>query len=422
MGNLIKDIKELVEENVISKDTAVKITEYYNTKKKDSKNRLFVIFGVLGALLVGLGIVLIVAHNWDNFSKITKTIMAFIPLLLGQFLSGYALLKKTDSTVWREVSAVFLFFAIGANISLISQIYHMNGSLTNFVLVWMLLSLPLVYVMKSSFISLLYIVGITFYACNSGYWTYPNVEPYLFWVLLIAIMPHYYTLYKTHSQSNFFIFHNWLIPLSLIIVLGTVAATSSVLLNVAYFNLFGLFYLIGKTPFFSHQQSKNSYLILGSSGMIVLLLIASFDGFWEHIQRTFTGEKLLRAPEFLSSVILFMSSLTILIRTPNKTHWKNTPLKYLSIVYTFLFIIGIFSSIPVILVNVLILGIGIHSIGEGVSRHHLGLLNYGLLIITALIISRFFDTDLNFIIRGLLFVMVGVGFFVTNYWMLKKRD
>ncbi len=422
MRNLIKDIKELVEENVISKDTAVKITEYYNTKKKDSKNRLFVIFGVLGALLVGLGIVLIVAHNWDNFSKITKTIMAFIPLLLGQFLSGYTLLKKTDSTVWREASAAFLFFAIGANISLISQIYHMNGSLTNFVLVWMLLSLPLVYVMKSSFISLLYIVGITFYACNLGYWTYPNVEPYLFWVLLIAIMPHYYTLYKTHHQSNFFIFHNWLIPLSLIIVLGTVAATSSILLNVAYFNLFGLFYLIGKTSFFSHQQPKNSYLILGSFGMIVLLLIASFDGFWEHIQRTFTGEKLLRAPEFLSSVILFMSSLTILIRTPNKTHWKNTPLKYLFIVYTFLFIIGIFSSIPVILVNVLILGIGIHSIGEGVSRHHLGLLNYGLLIITALIISRFFDTDLNFIIRGLLFVMVGVGFFVTNYWMLKKRD
>jgi hypothetical protein len=38
-----------------------------------------------------------------------------------------------------------------------------------------------------------------------------------------------------------------------------------------------------------------------------------------------------------------------------------------------------------------------------------------------LAVCRFFDTDLSFIIRGLLFVTVGIGFFATNYWMIKKR-
>ena len=34
---------------------------------------------------------------------------------------------------------------------------------------------------------------------------------------------------------------------------------------------------------------------------------------------------------------------------------------------------------------------------------------------------RFFDTNMSFVIRGLLFVAVGVGFFITNYVMLKKQ-
>jgi hypothetical protein len=44
-----------------------------------------------------------------------------------------------------------------------------------------------------------------------------------------------------------------------------------------------------------------------------------------------------------------------------------------------------------------------------------------LLIITALIACRFFDTDFSFVVRGLVFIGVGVGFFATNYYMIKKR-
>lgn len=66
--------------------------------------------------------------------------------------------------------------------------------------------------------------------------------------------------------------------------------------------------------------------------------------------------------------------------------------------------------------------IGILTIRKGAKKNHLGVLNYGLLIITALVICRFFDTDLSSIIRRLLFVSVGIGFFLTNYWMLKKSE
>ena len=86
-----------------------------------------------------------------------------------------------------------------------------------------------------------------------------------------------------------------------------------------------------------------------------------------------------------------------------------------------IFFIGTASTIAVVLVNVLVFLLGVFTIREGARKNHLGLLNYGLLIITALIICRFFDTDLSFVARGLLFVGVGAGFFFANYWMIQKR-
>jgi hypothetical protein len=39
----------------------------------------------------------------------------------------------------------------------------------------------------------------------------------------------------------------------------------------------------------------------------------------------------------------------------------------------------------------------------------------------ALILCRFFDTDMSFVIRGILFLIVGLGFFLANYWTLKQK-
>jgi len=79
------------------------------------------------------------------------------------------------------------------------------------------------------------------------------------------------------------------------------------------------------------------------------------------------------------------------------------------------------SSFVVVLINLFVFVIGMLTIKDGAKQDHLGILNSGLLIITALVICRFFDSDLSFVIRGILFISVGAGFFATNYWLLKKR-
>ena len=75
----------------------------------------------------------------------------------------------------------------------------------------------------------------------------------------------------------------------------------------------------------------------------------------------------------------------------------------------------------VYIANFLVLIIGLTEMRKGSKTNNIALLNYGLAIITLLIICRFFDTDFSFVVRGILFMVVGLGFFVTNYLMLKQK-
>lgn len=419
-----KDISDLVKVDIITQQTADKILEFYKNKSSSNTNRLFIIFGILGAILVGLGIILIIAHNWDELPKGTKTLFAFLPLLVGQVICGYALMKKQDNIAWRESGSAFLFFVIGASISLVSQIYNIPGGAGTFLLTWMLLALPLVYLMQSSITSLLFIVGITYYATQLGYWSYHTTFPYLYWLLLLGILPNYYILYKNKPESNFMIFHNWLIPISVIISLGTATKSTEELMFIAYISLFSFFYLVGNMDFFSRQKSRNSgYKLIGSLGIISMLLMLSFDWYWEELRsKEFPISDLIEAPEFYASVITsLLAGVLLFWQQKGKSILDIMPFSIMFILFIATFILGLSSPIAVVFINILVFALGILAIKDGAKQDNLGVLNFGLLVITALVVCRFFDSDLSFVIRGLLFISVGAGFFATNYWLLKKR-
>ena len=97
------------------------------------------------------------------------------------------------------------------------------------------------------------------------------------------------------------------------------------------------------------------------------------------------------------------------------------PAETVFILFIGIFLVGLTSPFVTLWINLLVLAIGIMTIREGARENHFGILNYGLLIVTALIVCRFFDTDINFVLKGLLFVGVGCGFFLANYWMSNKR-
>jgi uncharacterized membrane protein len=420
---ILNDLDELLSQRVITDDEATRIRNYYNQKPQPESNRLVIVFGILGSLLVGMGLVLIIAHNWDVLPKPVKLTVALLPLFIGQVICGYLLWKKSTSVAWREGVSVFVVFAVATAIAIVSQVYNIEGNFANFLFVWMLLCFPLMYVMRSSAASLLFWIGITWYACEDGYFHSYSDIPYKYWILALAATPWYGQLCTRMSNSNFTYVHHWIVAGSVIITLGTFADHSEELLIPAYMFLFGIFILIGQLPIFSAQRLlTNAYLILGSLGVVTLLLMLSFDWYWVEVERRdvtdwiFSTEAIVCAALIVLAVILLLR----LLKTTRATELLSK--SYVIPVFIVLFIIGNLEPYGAqILTNVFILVLAVYTIREGARADHLGRMNYGLMILTLLIICRFFDTDLSFVIRGLLFVAVGLGFFGMNYRMVKKR-
>ncbi|SHM26619.1 DUF2157 domain-containing protein [Flavobacterium xinjiangense] len=419
---ITNELQELLKANVVTEETAKKIRQYFNEKQEGSQNRLSSVFGILGAILVGLGIILVFAHNWDNLSRLTKILLSFLPLIIGQLFCGYSLLKKSESPAWRESSGVILFFAVGSSIALIAQVYNISGDLNSFLMIWMLLCLPLVYLLKSSIVSLLYLTGITYYGCNANYFTYPTAHSYYYWLLLLGIAPHYYELLKTKANSNFTLFHHWFIALSLIICLGTIAHKNGNSIALSYMSLFTIFYFIGQTPFFEVQKLKNnSFLIFGKLGILYLLLLYSFKWFWDKsIYDTTSVSETFFSLEFIIALLLTFLAALLFYKKNSQTNFKEISVLELVFLTNILFFIPGYEFS--IIANGIVLAIGISEIKRGSKLNHLGILNFGLILISILVTCRFFDTNLSFVIRGILFITIGLGFFLTNYLMLKKRN
>lgn len=416
MASIIKELPELVTHNVISVQTAKDIENYYALKQEPQGNLLLTVFGVLGGILVGLGLILIFAHNWDDFSKTAKTVLALLPLLSFQVLTAYTIIKE-KSSVWKDAAGTLLFFAIGGSIALVAQIYNIPGNTAGFLCTWTLLGLPLIYILRSNALAFIHIIFATYYVVEAGYF---NPErPWYYLLFIGALLPFYLKQIKETPESNAITVLNWLLPLSGIIALGAFLKNNeewylSMLLYVAFACLL---YNIGMLPYFRNgKMRRNGYLCLGITGMMALLLALSFRWYWSDPAYTHYPLRILIV--WTAFIVL---GLFIAYRSKNGKYGIN-PFQVVTIIFPVIYLLGFINDfIPVILVNILVLALGIGSVREGIHKFDFRLLNFGMILISALIICRFFDSSGSFVIKGLLFVAVGVGFFLTNYILIQKK-
>ncbi|MEJ2005856.1 MAG: hypothetical protein P8X57_13065, partial [Cyclobacteriaceae bacterium] len=224
-------------------------------------------------------------------------------------------------------------------------------------------------------------------------------------------------------KSNFTHFHHWFIALSVTAALGIIAHHTEELMYLGYLLMFGGLQLTGYIAFrrFSIQE-YNGLRIVGSVGTIVMLVILSFRPVWDDIRKLSEEGFILFSPEALLCIFL-ATALIYLNFAKREISIEDIPAiaPWVYLVAVIIFIIGIWWLDAYILINVLLLIVAINKIRAGVQLDDLVILNFGMLILALLIASRFFDSDISFVIRGILFVLLGAGFFLANYFLLKRR-
>ena len=111
-------------------------------------SRAVSIIGVMGALLVGLGIIIYVAANWDVIPVWARVTMLVVLTVVINAV-GWALLARFDYPRIGVAVLVAGALAYGAAIHLVAQIYHVPVNHPNLTTAWFLGVLPLGYIVRS---------------------------------------------------------------------------------------------------------------------------------------------------------------------------------------------------------------------------------------------------------------------------------
>lgn len=399
---ILKELNELTAAEVISPEVAERIRHYAEQRtQSNSSHRLLTVFGALGAILIALGVIVLLAHNWDELPRWIKTFFSFLPLLAGQAACGYLLFKKGLTSWWGEAAAAFTALTIGATIAMVHQVYNLpDSSFASFLTLWLILALPTLYLMRSRATAVLYYIGIGA-LCILGYREWPTYYTSL--VTFTLILPFYiwHIRYKANSAITY-AFH-WLTVVFSGIALFILSANIRDDGAILWFVLLSAIYLmIGK--YLQTSIYYNAYKVAALLCIPICFFIEDFPSFNNYTLYT------------TIAIVLFYFLLIA------KYYYIDKKEKTLDLVLVFplLYIFSIY-LVRLYLYDLVILAFGAYYIWKGFKSEHSLVVNYGLSVISVEIAIRFFDSYYPFIIKGIVFILLGIGFFVANYFILKQK-
>lgn len=408
-----------IDKNLISESQRDEINKLYSEAGSKKIEILPLILAVIGSLLVGLGIILLLAKNWSVFSRPLRLFISVVPFLIGSVSGFFILLFEKDKSM-RQSVGVFIPIAVLAGLGLIGQTYHSVMPAESLYLACALISLPFVYLLNSSIASIIYMV----LCC-----VYITISPVEFMalsllkasLLLLLLYPYILHLIKNGSSFENSWVHAVLIISGFISLIATTHQSFYFQDNLILYGLIIIFAVNSK----SNRLSFPS--ILGVLLTFVLFFISTFRFRWEDFYST--GFDL---ESFLMLALLFVALIILSYSRLKGEHGKASLLYAFAIIPVISLIYSLFPydewlanivtwgfnlSFFVVAIAIFINGSKMFIKNEG----SIVKANLGLILILAIISKWFFDADISFLARGILFICLGITFLLFNLFLNRKR-
>jgi hypothetical protein len=420
---LREELPALVEKGVLTADAAERLRGHYSEAEaaQEGRNWIGLVFSVLGALLVGAGIILLLAYNWTDMPRPVRAVLAFVPLLAGQIGAGRVIWLSRDGPASREGWGLFLALSVGACIALISQTYHLGGEFDTFLLVWMILCLPLALLLRAVLPAILCIAGFTWWAVlwqddgGSGLWL---------WVLLAAVLASSMEilLKEREGQRSTLLIFAFSIAILVATGLSLAANTKAGIWGLTYMSLFSLMYVGGGLVQDRLPGARNSLRLIGALGVLGLSVALTFSPVWKELGWGDFHVASLKGVGWLSARGLpFIYALAALVVWARAFGGNRRDLCWLGAAPLVLVAGFSLRSVPAsALFNLYLFTAGVAGVVIGVRERRLGRVNIGMLVLLLIITLRFFDSDIGFVAKGVVFILLGAAFLVANI-MLSRR-
>ncbi|MBL6989575.1 MAG: DUF2157 domain-containing protein [Bacteriovoracaceae bacterium] len=148
-------LKQWVENKIITTEQSEKIKRF--EQKKPSSSWAYLSILILGASVMGIGVISIIAANWNLTPPFVKLIVNFASLSLVAFGVYHSKLK---GHLLRSESLLVLFIILClASIGLISQVYHTGGHLYQALMFWSLITCVVPFISKKLFVPFIWSFG-----------------------------------------------------------------------------------------------------------------------------------------------------------------------------------------------------------------------------------------------------------------------
>lgn len=180
---LLTEIERWEADGLVSTEQARRLRERYKASA-DGTSWGTVVFASAGAVVVGLGVILMLAYNWDEIPKFGKLTLVFASVATAHF---FGLRWEQRSDWWRQLGAAMNLLGtmcFGAGIWLIAQIYHIDEHYPNGFLFWGLGALAMAWALESVLQGLLATVLFAIWGgCESFAFRDPNL-----WALPLLVL------------------------------------------------------------------------------------------------------------------------------------------------------------------------------------------------------------------------------------------
>ena len=330
---------------------------------------------------------------------------------------------------------------IGASIATISRIYHMGGDDEDFILTMLCATVPLFYIKRASGIAFFYLLLALLYLSLdlrvdilSGTIDFGGNSIW-FWIFILALLPHYYMSINREGRAQGFRFR-FLTLIIYVSIYGALMASVdgnhlvwALTYNVGFYMITQRFATknLGTLRFMSFlTQLAIALLLILATSRIVIMSTLRRDSFYNFDDYD-AGEWYY----FLLLLVLMGGIYYNFFKS--RDHYENSnkmiifaPLLMVALMTLDFLIDLVFDDtwwwLISLIMNAYVFFLAITVMVSGSEQGRFLKMLCGLFVLALLVIVRYFDVDMGFIWKGLLFMSFGAVFFLINMFVKEKVD
>ncbi|MBP5457720.1 MAG: DUF2157 domain-containing protein [Paludibacteraceae bacterium] len=408
--SLKHDIQELTDNQIIDQETAERIAQYYQSKKKTIN--ISAIICIVAAIFIGSGVISIIAFNWDDLPTFLRLLIALVPLSASSYGCYYALKNKSDQKTWTEPMAILQWLGYSASFALVNQIYQIQMDTDSFICFWLFFSLPFIFIMRSAALSIILIVFTSYFFWDSTH-EFMSMNCLTTVAAVVADIAFIYYYYFKQNEDFLMRLRVNLTPFIVIslafkirdilgICLTGEEVTCLILLYSSTLYLLHTWILDSKKINSKGRLFKISFYLM----FFPCILFLSTEKFFNT-----TDINLLRIVTIMLPIIL---SAGLKIKLKKQIQWQEW--------------IGLPTAVCLMLIhdNVIIfslisLAIIVYCIYESSKDLDLLKMNCGLISLFAWVFIVLVRFNLNFYIFGIILILMGIALFLMNKFLIDKK-